>query len=182
MPSPGKPKGDVDLTSVAAMRRAGRHGAAVVSGKPGESVLLSEVQGTEPAMPKEGQPLSAAQVAVLERWISEGATDDTPPPPPPPTEPPTYWAAPVLGAVAWSPDGRWLVVGGRGEVLVFDAASLARVRRLLGAPRKVDALRFSPDGRTLAVAGGDPGCAGCCNAGTWRRGVGRGTWNWGTTC
>ena len=61
---PGKPKGDVDLTTVAAMRRAGRHGAAVVAGKPGESVLMSEVQGAEPAMPKEGPPLSAAQARI----------------------------------------------------------------------------------------------------------------------
>lgn len=172
---PGKPKGDVDLTTVAAMRRAGRHGAAVVAGKPGESVLMSEVQGAEPAMPNEGQPLSAAQVALLERWISEGATDDTPPPPPPPTEPPTYWAEPVLGAVAWSPDGRWLVLGGRAEVLVFNAASFARARRLLGAPRKVDALRFSPDGRTLAVAGGDPGVRGVLQC--WEVESGRRTWH-----
>jgi len=171
---PGKAKGDVDLTSVASLRRAGRHGAPVVEGKPGESVLLSEVQGAEPAMPKDGKPLSAEQVAVLERWIREGAADDTPPSPPMPTEPPVYASPPVLGAMDWSGDGRWLVVAGRGEVLVFDARSMVRVRRLLGAPRKVDALRFSPDGATLAVLGGEPGVRGilqCWKVEGWRRTV-----------
>lgn len=157
---PGKPKGDVDLTSVAAMRRPGRNGAAVVAGNPSESLLLSEVQGVMPAMPKEGDPLPAGKVAVLERWIREGAVDDTPPPPPEPTEPPPYKARPVLGALDWSPDGRWLAVGGRGEVLMFDARTLARMRRFLGAPRKIDSVRFSPDGRRLAVAGGEPGVRG----------------------
>ncbi len=157
---PGKQKGDVDLTSVRAMARAGRHGIPVVAGKPAESVMLLEVKGSEPAMPKEGGRLSEAQVAVLERWIREGALDDTPPPPGPPTEPPGYEAPPVLGAMDWSPDGRWLAVAGRGEVLVMDAVRMIRLHRLLGAPRKIEALRFSPDGKSLAVAGGEPGVRG----------------------
>lgn len=157
---PGKLKGDVDLTSVALLKKGGKHGAAVVPGAPATSVLITEISGPDPAMPKEGERLSGPQVELLERWIREGAQDDSPPPPPPRTEPPDYLAPPVLGALDFSPDGRHLAVAGYHEVLLFDAASLVRVGRWIGTPARTDALRFSPDSRRLAVVGGDPGVRG----------------------
>jgi WD40 repeat protein/DNA-binding SARP family transcriptional activator len=61
-------------------------------------------------------------------------------------------------AVAVSPDGRLVAVGGAGgTVRIYDSAS----RRLLGEPYRglgggaVNALRFSPDGSTLAVTGAE---------------------------
>lgn len=169
---PGREKGGVDLTRVSALVQAGRNGTPVVPGHPGQSLLLSEVKGPAPSMPKEGAPLTEEQVALLERWIAEGARDDTPAVPATPEGPPLYAAPPVLGAMDWSPDGRWLVVAGRGELLVLDGSSLERVQRLSGAPRRIEAIRFSPDGRWLAVAGGDPGVRGVFqrwDVGTWRR-------------
>jgi WD40 repeat protein len=157
---PGKLKGDVDLTSVALMQKGGKHGAAVVPGAPATSVLISEVSGPDPAMPKDGERLSGAQVELLERWIREGARDDSPPAPPPRTEPPDYLAPPVLGAMDFSLDGRRFAVGGYHEILIFDAGSLARTARWIGAPARIDAVRFSPDSRRLAVVGGDPGVRG----------------------
>jgi WD40 repeat protein/DNA-binding SARP family transcriptional activator len=63
-----------------------------------------------------------------------------------------------LWAVAVSPDGRLLAVGGEhGTLKIYDAAS----RRPLGKPYRglrggaVNKLRFSPDGSTLAVAGAE---------------------------
>ncbi len=157
---PGKRKGDADLTALAAMREGGKHGPSIVPGEPGRSVLITEVSGADPAMPKDGERLTSAQVGLLERWIREGAVDDSPPAPPPRTVPPDYRAPPVITALDFSADGRWLAVGGYHEVLVFDAASLRRVGRWVGAPARVETLKFSPDSQRLAVVGGEPGVTG----------------------
>jgi hypothetical protein len=48
----------------------------VIPGKPRASALLAVVKsaaGARPRMPKEGAPLSEEQVAMLERWIAQGA-------------------------------------------------------------------------------------------------------------
>ncbi len=54
----------------------GNSGAAIVAGKPSESLLVQTVRGggeIVPKMPPEGPPLEPAQIALLERWITEGA-------------------------------------------------------------------------------------------------------------
>ena len=74
-----KLKGDLDLTSRAAMLRGGESGeASVVPGKPMASPLyLAATRAHEDdwsAMPpKENDKLSAGQLAVLKRWIELGA-------------------------------------------------------------------------------------------------------------
>lgn len=48
----------------------------VIAGNPAESGLLSAIRaeaGKRPAMPRDGEPLTADQVAAVERWISTGA-------------------------------------------------------------------------------------------------------------
>lgn len=48
--------------------------AGVLSAKDGsESALIEAVKGPNPDMPKDSKPLSAAQVAELEKWIAAGA-------------------------------------------------------------------------------------------------------------
>src|ERR1043166_2799654 len=74
---PGKLKGELDLTSYAALAKGGKHGAAFQPGKPDESRLIEEISGDEPNMPKEGDPLSKEEVALWQSWIKEGAKDDT---------------------------------------------------------------------------------------------------------
>lgn len=155
---PGKEKGGVDLTSVAGILRGGKHGPAVVPGDPRAGTLLGEVSGPDAAMPKEGDRVPEAGVALLERWIREGAHDDTPPEADPgPTQ---YAAPPVIPAMAWSPDGRRLVVAAVRELVVLDPAGLARVARWPGGVPRAEAIAFSPDGTRLAVSGGSPGVAG----------------------
>ena len=66
------PEGDLSLASAVGLREAG----IVVSGKPEESHLLTVVQpdgDKPPTMPKEGKPLTAAEVDILRRWIKAGA-------------------------------------------------------------------------------------------------------------
>ena len=69
--------GRLSLTSVPALLRGGQSGAAVIAGKPDESLLLQTVSGDKPRMPKVGAPLSPDQIALLRRWIAEGARNDS---------------------------------------------------------------------------------------------------------
>jgi hypothetical protein len=70
-------KADLRLDTVASMIRGGKHGPAMVPGKAGDSPLVARVASTdlEERMPPEheGQPFNADQIAVLTRWIAEGA-------------------------------------------------------------------------------------------------------------
>src|SRR6188508_1442851 len=71
---PGKMKGDLDLTTHAAFAKGGKHGSSFKPGDPKGSGVIEEISGKEPSMPKEGDPLSAHEVALFERWINEGAS------------------------------------------------------------------------------------------------------------
>ncbi|MFM7051479.1 MAG: PSD1 and planctomycete cytochrome C domain-containing protein [Planctomycetota bacterium] len=62
-----------DPERVRATLRSGH--AAVVAGEPRASELLARIASDDPdlRMPPEGLPLSDADIAVIERWIAEGA-------------------------------------------------------------------------------------------------------------
>ncbi len=156
--NPNKLKGEVDTSTYAGFLKAGKHGPSFVAGDPAKSLVLEEVAGKEPSMPKEGDPLSPAEVALVERWIREGAKDDTPADAYSTKlkEPPTYLSPPVTTAVAFSADGRWLAVAGYHEVFLLDAGDLALKARLVGESPRIEALAFTADSRRLAVAGGAP--------------------------
>ena len=69
----GNAKGDVSLATAADLI-AGEH---VVPGKPDESGLVALVSpgadGERPRMPKDGKPLTPAEVDTLKEWIAAGA-------------------------------------------------------------------------------------------------------------
>jgi WD40 repeat protein len=155
---PGKLKGQLDMTSYELLKKGGKHGAGFVAGKPKESILLDEISGDEPSMPKEGDPLSKVEVAMIERWIVEGAKDDTPAGAGSYklTAAPEYTQPPVISALAFSPDGKLLAVSGYHEVLLHGGAESNIVARLVGESPRIESLAFSPDGRKLAVAGSAP--------------------------
>jgi hypothetical protein len=76
-PDPKDRKGDLRLdTREGALADLGGH-AAIVPGKPDQSELLKRVTATDPddVMPpkKTGKKLGAADIAVLRRWIEQGA-------------------------------------------------------------------------------------------------------------
>src|SRR3954464_1114740 len=64
---PGKLKGELDLTTHASFKKGGKHGASFKEGDPKASNVIEEISGKEPSMPKEGDPLSAVEVALIER-------------------------------------------------------------------------------------------------------------------
>lgn len=155
---PGKSKGQLDLSSHAGLLRGGKDGAAIEAGAPHRSRLFEDVTGEVPAMPEEGEPLTEEEVAVIERWIAQGAKDDTPPGVQLRvlSSPPIYNSAPALSALAWSSDGNLLAVGGFHEVLLHDGSGTELLARLPGHSPRIESLAFSADGKLLAVAGGAP--------------------------
>jgi len=70
---PANRKGDLSLSTIQDLIADGH----VVPGKPAESDLLKVVRpaksGKRPKMPKEGDPLSERETALLKEWISRGA-------------------------------------------------------------------------------------------------------------
>ena len=67
--------------------------------------------------------------------------------------------APVV-AVAVSPDGKLLASGAYGRATLWDLRSARPVKVLTSVLGAVNDLRFSPDGKRLAVAGGQPSAKG----------------------
>jgi len=74
--SPDKKKGDLDLTSFAALMNGGGGGAIVDPGNPDSSRIWSTcAKKEEPFMPPEGAPLSTKDLDLLAAWIKGGVLD-----------------------------------------------------------------------------------------------------------
>ena len=160
---PAKMKGDLDLTTHAAILKGGKHGAILDLKNAVKSTLLEEITGEEPSMPKEGDPLSKDEVALIERWIAEGAKDDTPPEKQNPYKlaaPPKYSVPAVVSSMAMSPNGEVLAVAGYHEVLLHKSDGSELIGRLVGESPKVESLAFSGDGKLLAISAGAPAVFG----------------------
>src|SRR5438876_11007589 len=67
------PKGGLSLTTAGGLRAGGENGPVVVAGKPGQSLLIRMVSGPAAKMPRKGSKLTAGEVAILRKWIEEGA-------------------------------------------------------------------------------------------------------------
>jgi DNA-binding beta-propeller fold protein YncE len=65
-----------------------------------------------------------------------------------------------VAALAFHPDGKWLAEGAYGRVTIWDVTKALPVRVLSNVLAAVNDLRFSPDGKLLAVAGGQPSAKG----------------------
>ena len=74
---PKKKESGFRLDRRASLLRGGDYGEpAIVPGDPSKGTLVAAIKATDPdfRMPPEGALLSKQQVALLERWIKEGAT------------------------------------------------------------------------------------------------------------
>ena len=138
-------------------------------GKPDESYLINQITPVDgkAEMPKKGDPLDEIQIALIRKWIEQGAHDDTPESAKvtySAENPPKYVRPPVVTSLDYSPDGKLLAVSGFSEVLLHrtDAAEGedSLVARLIGTSERIESVRFSPDGSRLAVSGGSPGLSG----------------------
>jgi hypothetical protein len=70
-----KPASGLRVDDYAGILRGGQSGPAVVPGDPEKSLLMQRVRHENPKrrMPKEGDPLTAAEIADLSAWIKSGA-------------------------------------------------------------------------------------------------------------
>jgi WD40 repeat protein len=176
--------------------RKGGKVPVLVPGKPDESliVILLTSKDKKRAMPLDADPLPAADVETIRRWVAAGAPEGVKPaeantttgmnpvarpvrkldvtfttkaalPKTTPTPGPLEFAVPIgplppVAAVAFSPDGKLLATGTYGRVTVWDLAAGKPGKMLTNVLGAVNDLKFSPDGKTLAVAGGQPSARG----------------------
>ncbi len=101
--SQDKRKGGLSLANYADALEGGRNGAVIRPGRSTRSLLVHRVRGeTEPQMPKDEDPLTPRQIALIRQWIDEGARE-TPssPPAPQPWEAPLALTRPAVPAVVW---------------------------------------------------------------------------------
>lgn len=79
---PDKTSGGLDMTVIANLMTGGESGSpAVVPGDPDASYLVQQItsENGQAAMPPRKRPLAATQVALIRRWIEQGAQDDSTP-------------------------------------------------------------------------------------------------------
>jgi hypothetical protein len=170
---PKKAEGSYRADTFERLMTAGDSGLApFTAGKVDDSEVLRRMSSADSSerMPLDGDPLPADQVALVRRWIEEGAKFDGPDPkvdlamlvsPPTYPDPPeAYPAVLPITALAFAPDGRQLMVGGYHELTVWNPEDGTLVRRIKNIAARTYALAFSPDGTKLAVACGSPGRRG----------------------
>jgi WD40 repeat protein len=169
-----KRKGKFDMSTFESFRKGGSGDDPIVAGKPDETPLLDRLTATDKSRmpPKEaGEALPKAKIAVIEKWIAEGATLDAGLTPKsdilrelrvrwkPPVPLVSYPFAVTITALAFTPDNQKLVVGGQHELTVWDVAQARLEKRVSTRMERAYAMVFLPDGK-LAVAGGRPGQEG----------------------
>ena len=124
---PAKARGEYVMTTFAELLKGGdTDEVAIVPGKPDEShliTLITPIDG-QAEMPQKADPLPEDQLALISRWVAEGAEDDTP------TSakqrynmdnPPVYSMPPVISSIDYSPDGTLIALAGYHEVLLHHA-------------------------------------------------------------
>ncbi len=175
------PQGEYQLHTLTAASVAGESAnAPFVAGKPDESEWLRLITSTDSAerMPKDRPALEPEQIDVLRRWIAAGAKTDGVDTDAlllliaervEPVAPKTYPRPLPIQALALhkgeNPDDDTILVGGYHEVTEWSVKTGQLIKRHGNMPQRITALRVAPDGRTLAVAGGEPGVWG--SAAVW---------------
>jgi mono/diheme cytochrome c family protein len=159
----GNPQSGLDSTAYASLMKGGKRGRAVIAGNPKNSLLVQYIEGTKlPRMPI-GGALKSAEIALIKKWISEGAKSDGEA-----LEPATKPAGirpfvPVLPQVAsllWSKDGSHLIAGTYEEIKILNPMTGKLERSLKGHQDVVRSLTLNPDGTQLAAGAGIPAVSG----------------------
>ncbi len=153
---PAMKSSGLDLTTFEGFRTGGKHGPAFATETPADSLIVRYITGAmKPQMPLGAPPLAKADIELVTAWIKAGALDDSPREAVS-NEPMVYRQPPVITALRFSPDGKFLAVSGNREVLLHDSNGSGLVKRLPGKAERILSLAFSSDGSLLVAAGGTP--------------------------
>jgi WD40 repeat protein len=171
--NPRKSESKYVMTTFAQFAKGGQQGEGITlePGKPEESNLIELIKpGGQPRMPFKQDPLSPAKIAVIERWVAEGAKYDGEAADEdwtillrksqPVTIPAVYPVTVPITALEFSRDGSALAASGYHEITLWKTADGALDRRLTGLGERVYDIAYSPDGNWMATASGDPGIFG----------------------
>jgi WD40 repeat protein len=152
-------KGGLNLESPETILKGGDSGPSVVPGKPLDSLLLKASTHEDPdsAMPPrdnkvKAKNLTPAQIGALQRWIELGAKTGRARVQELKWRPLPSQLRSIL-AVASSPDGELAACSRGSEVSVYHTATSALLFQTQAHQDQVQALAFSPDGRTLLSGG-----------------------------
>ena len=162
---PANRLGGYEMTSFESLLGGGESSiAAIKPGAPDDSYLIELITPVDgaAAMPQDADPLSEHDVALIRKWIEQGAKNDAisnnvafgP------ENPPTYNRQPNITSIDISPDGKTLAVAGFNEVRLLETESGKLAGRLIGLSSRIETVKFSPDGDRLATAGGQVGQMG----------------------
>ena len=170
---PEKAKGNYQLHNFETLLKPGASkSASVIPGQPAKSELFRLLTTTDAddRMPQKDDPLPKPHIALIEKWIQQGAKFDGPdakahlasliPRVPHPNPPASYARSVPIAALAFSPDGKQLAASGYHEVTLWDPSTGKLLRRVKNLPQRIQALAWHPSGQWLAVGGGSPGQSG----------------------
>jgi mono/diheme cytochrome c family protein/sugar lactone lactonase YvrE len=165
-----EPEGKLIMESHELLMKGGESGAAVVSGRSDDSLLVRMIEGKVEKdgkkrimPPGKREKLKPDEIALIKTWIDAGAK-------PPAEFKPKELAVPriepknpprkSINALAYSPARKLIAAARYGMVELRSAETRAVVRTLAGHRGNVNALAFSSDGKYLFAAGGEAGWLG----------------------
>jgi tricorn protease-like protein/mono/diheme cytochrome c family protein len=171
--NPRKSESKYVMTTFTQLAKGGQQGEGVTlaPGKPDESFLVELIRPAgQPRMPYKQDPLPAEKIATIERWVAEGAkydggsaaedwtiylrkTQNV-------SVPESYPAAVPITALEFTRDGSAVAASGYHEVTFWKTADGTLARRLGGLAERTYDVAYSPDGKWMATASGDPGIFG----------------------
>lgn len=183
-------KGGLDLSNYTALMQGGGSGESIESGSPDDSYLFMVMNhDVEPAMPPNSDKLPPEMLAVVSKWIENGALENsgskamkpkkpktnfalqgapTGRPEGPPPMPGRLGMQPTLHtakttavtAMATSPWAPLVAIGGQQQVLLYDTKT-SELLGVLPFPEGIPyCVKFSSSGQLLLAGGGKGGATG----------------------